>query len=594
MRTKERIFLIDQSAEKIGGHYIEYLLRLKKAIDEFFVVVLVGNSKVSRNIEGGTIIPAYRLSYFKVPFEGQIRLVVQAIKKMRGLPLRINRGNGIHYIKSYVLNNRIRFREDKSKFYSNQKTSRAYLLKLVFFLLLGLVAIVPVLVAMPLVILILLMFRNVGRVFRKVVNHKPTFKIIIRSLSKYFENLILMLKSIQFKKDTMRLIANYRISDSDILFFSTIGLHEIHGLFKAVSKKHINPRILIMLRREPEENYATYSDWQYLASLAKNLNVRFFSDTNGLAQDFSKLFGFNVEVFPIPFGNIDVNASKKSPRKFSICYVGDARLEKQFIHFAELAEHIQSMGLKIFCQMNQPGKENFEISVAVNRLSQILPIDHISTHSMDSESYNEVLANSDVVYLDYLAKNYRSRSSGVLVEALASGANVITSDGSWMHREIDFLNTEYFSTFSYGQNASLFGNNLPLNGRGIYRFLGKPNAIYRIHFLLNTGVQLSSTGWADEKGSCYLPTPLTWASEELLAVHLDNPPFGAEFAFAKVPLNQQLRLLGSITNAPSRCLLAYKELAQFDLTLQTKLELTKPFLEFHSEKTILRTFEAFK
>ena len=55
---------------------------------------------------------------------------------------------------------------------------------------------------------------------------------------------------------------------------------------------------------------------------------------------------------------------------------------------------------------------------------------------LPSGEYWGALKDSDIVLLLYDSKNYAVRSSGVLVEALATGTPVIVPAGTWMARQV--------------------------------------------------------------------------------------------------------------------------------------------------------------
>ncbi len=52
--------------------------------------------------------------------------------------------------------------------------------------------------------------------------------------------------------------------------------------------------------------------------------------------------------------------------------------------------------------------------------------------TLSTDAYYRLLGQADAVLLPYDAKIYRSRSSGVLTEALAAGKPVVVTENTWL------------------------------------------------------------------------------------------------------------------------------------------------------------------
>lgn len=173
------------------------------------------------------------------------------------------------------------------------------------------------------------------------------------------------------------------------------------------------------------------------------------TDTDLLTRDYTALTGVAFGTLPIPFeqqplkdGLVRERKAEASP--LEIVYLGDARLEKNFHYIPQACRelwdsHLSTGVAKLVaqCNFNTPGGETGQLA-AVQSLAQFPPSTvHLIDRPQPTDEYYAALARAALVIVPYCPERYRSRSSGILVEAIAAGKPVVTTKGSWMETMVD-------------------------------------------------------------------------------------------------------------------------------------------------------------
>lgn len=178
-------------------------------------------------------------------------------------------------------------------------------------------------------------------------------------------------------------------------------------------------------------------------------HVHWCSDTDRLANRYAQQLGMSVSIAPIPFDQAPLIAALNNRKQLrqhgvvTVIYLGDARPEKGFDCFGRLVtelweSHLKPRRLRFVFQANTnvPGGEGNILQV-IRSLGQYPPsMVELINEPMTPQAYFECLVASDIVLIPYSVSRYHSRSSGVLIEALAAGKPVITTAGSWMATQV--------------------------------------------------------------------------------------------------------------------------------------------------------------
>lgn len=257
-----------------------------------------------------------------------------------------------------------------------------------------------------------------------------------------------------------RALVPLRLGSNDIVFIHTCHFVEFAELLETLVNLFPDrrlPYVHIMLRYDPDIFRPR------LGRLARQFSIitrsdllrdkiRFHCDTRLLAEEFQKLFGAPFGVCPIPIDRTTLlpalrNAPKRPPEccdPLVISYLGTARMEKGYHEILEAISYLRGDYLSnnrahfvLQCSSksikSEPGlleyQRRLEKYIQDHNLQNQV---HLVKEIVDSQTYYSMLARSDILLVGYSATNYRLRSSSVLVEAMAAGKVVLTTQGSWM------------------------------------------------------------------------------------------------------------------------------------------------------------------
>src|SRR6185369_9537754 len=110
--------------------------------------------------------------------------------------------------------------------------------------------------------------------------------------------------------------------------------------------------------------------------------------------------------------------------------------EKGFPLFVEAARSLQNASLKLIAQCHLDDPDDGTAATARGELEKLEGERvQLVREPVDSKRYYEILSMADIVVLPYRERNYRARTSGVLVEALAAGKPVVVTKGTWLEEQ---------------------------------------------------------------------------------------------------------------------------------------------------------------
>ena len=214
------------------------------------------------------------------------------------------------------------------------------------------------------------------------------------------------------------------------------------------------PALAVMLRFS--EFDAVHGRWRRTAMLtrrglhalervANRYRVRLLTDSESLAAEYRQLTSLPVRVLPAPYLAPDrllPSADDPSERDvLRLGFFGQARAEKGFVTLVEAIEHLAArdglagLALSVQCYVRigyegQAVHESERLRALRARALRLLP------EMLDSDAYYREFTACDAMLLPYEPDRYRARTSGVFVDALAAGMPVVTTEGTWMSREL--------------------------------------------------------------------------------------------------------------------------------------------------------------
>ena len=245
--------------------------------------------------------------------------------------------------------------------------------------------------------------------------------------------------------------AAIEIGAGDHVLFHTLGkvdLENVINYLLSLPPSSSRPYFHIILRYDVSELEPLMDRYGPLFSRLRNASigrqVYFHTDTDHLTRDYRTLTGMPFESLPIPFEQSALQSGlsefeRDDSLPVDILYLGDARLEKNFHHIPAAVRYIWddylSAGkarLIAQCNFNTPGGEPGQLA-AVQQLAQYpSSVVKLIDRPQPTEEYYTALSKAGIVLVPYCADRYRSRSSGILIEAIAAGKPLLTTAGSWM------------------------------------------------------------------------------------------------------------------------------------------------------------------
>lgn len=168
---------------------------------------------------------------------------------------------------------------------------------------------------------------------------------------------------------------------------------------------------------------------------------RLLSDSLDLAEDFHALSGRRFVLVHPPVAHVaGPLASKPREASLTIGYAGSARRQKGFHRLPTLFDEIKRVHTRVHFLVQayiHPGDEHdAEICSAAAALRARGDVTYVG-QVVDQAAYVTLLSRCDVVLCPYDAAVYRKVTSGVFGDALAAGASVLTTSGTWMAREAE-------------------------------------------------------------------------------------------------------------------------------------------------------------
>jgi len=172
-------------------------------------------------------------------------------------------------------------------------------------------------------------------------------------------------------------------------------------------------------------------------SAARGTNVHVTVDTAALATDVEVLVGETVEVWPM-VAVAPPGGDSPSPRA-----TGSAVHIVSPVH----AHHDKGFADVAFLSRLLKGKiERGELAISVRHAPQPMPITkgiaaladdlvesgvNLIRQNMSDGEYADLIASADIVLIPYRIRPFRTRTSGVVLDALMAGKPVVTVRGTW-------------------------------------------------------------------------------------------------------------------------------------------------------------------
>ncbi|MDD7985742.1 hypothetical protein PQO01_12345 [Lentisphaera marina] len=180
-------------------------------------------------------------------------------------------------------------------------------------------------------------------------------------------------------------------------------------------------------------------------------NVYLFTDSYFLKAEYELITNLSLRVLPIPHTHWS-ESPRRDLNSLNIVYLGNARLEKGFCLLSDAISYIlknskQNIGFEIQAG-NFSGGANCPIRKEVDKLESISQVS-IHDKALSSEAYEDLLARADIVLLPYVGNQYKSGTSGICCEAIASAKAIVVPANTWLEAQLhEFGEGESFNEYS--------------------------------------------------------------------------------------------------------------------------------------------------
>lgn len=177
---------------------------------------------------------------------------------------------------------------------------------------------------------------------------------------------------------------------------------------------------------------------QFLKTLGLiDCRIFIYAENELLARHLSDSWRVEVTPLYLPQQPFAEHESPNKPDVFNFCYLGAARTEKGFPFIVHaIAEYLSTenrQDIEFTIQISpQILGYTADIISAVTKIKSISDSRLTLIEDVQSpQQYQNTLLNADVLLLCYEKENYVVRSSGIVIEAVTNGKNVIATKGTF-------------------------------------------------------------------------------------------------------------------------------------------------------------------
>ncbi len=266
------------------------------------------------------------------------------------------------------------------------------------------------------------------------------------------------LKMKQFARDTRRLFRDIPLEEGDCVFISCASVVEVVALAlyfrrdprSSLADWHLMFRHQLYGPHEEQPSSETYrpvrNALEEFRRTCSGHRVHFYTDTTELAQHYKMLGVFDFQPLPVPVDDEYHALRREAPpaAPLQITYAGDARGEKGYHHLPRIVgdlwvRYVAAGRARFVVQSNLSVLEGTLETVVARAQLDLLPPDKVSLlrEPLDCKGYRDLVLGADVILLPYdNPAHYFAASSGILVEALATGTPVIVPGGTWLSLQL--------------------------------------------------------------------------------------------------------------------------------------------------------------
>jgi glycosyltransferase involved in cell wall biosynthesis len=244
----------------------------------------------------------------------------------------------------------------------------------------------------------------------------------------------------RFAQELTAILAAAKMRECDHALIHTVGDAELLGLGETMPGRARIPGLLhIVLRFD-----GTPATRDALGKLQETATrIRFWTDTQALAEQYRELGAREIGVLPIPHGLRDFRPPpRQHGQPLTISYLGGARGDKGFDSLPGLvealaAEFLESGRARFLVQASYSLSLEEPLMARTKQALKRFPREWVEVIEapLSSGDFERALVRSDILLLPYRPEIYRRRSSGLLIQAMVCGIPTILPEGTWLETE---------------------------------------------------------------------------------------------------------------------------------------------------------------
>jgi hypothetical protein len=241
-----------------------------------------------------------------------------------------------------------------------------------------------------------------------------------------------------FAEDLLKIMTAVRLDETSHTLIHTLGEAEFLGLAEVLPGRPALPGTLhVVLRYDGRESFTPA--FQKLQGAVSD--IRYWTDTEALAEQYRQLGAPRVGVLPIPHGFSEALREVARPHApLTISYLGGARGDKGFDRLpaliAALSGALQAGRVRFLIQATFGVSREEPLMAKTTAALKRMPRAWVELIEQppDADAFRRALEATDLLLLPYRADVYRRRSSGLLVQAMALGIPAVVPEETWLAR----------------------------------------------------------------------------------------------------------------------------------------------------------------
>lgn len=185
-------------------------------------------------------------------------------------------------------------------------------------------------------------------------------------------------------------------------------------------------------------------------------NIRLYTSNCEYQENYEHLLDFRrkINIHPFFLGDWNdrfIKKSKHTKEKVVLLYFGELKASKGFYQLPELLQKLlqcnEFIGYRFIVHVSRSKVNNKHKSVYENLKKiadyQSVKVDFILGFLGDNELHN-LFNICNFVVLNYDKTEYSDKTSGVLWLAIQYSMVCMVTKNTWLHRELDFMNLDYY------------------------------------------------------------------------------------------------------------------------------------------------------